>query len=333
MPWKGEHDPYRIWLSEIILQQTRVQQGRKYYVRFIDKYPTVCDLANAPLDDVLSLWEGLGYYSRARNLHHTAKHVCRELNGIFPDTMEGLLALKGVGPYTAAAIGSFAFGLPVPVLDGNSLRVISRFLGSSTPIDTSAGKSKVRTFLEKAIPEDRSGEFNQAIMDFGATVCKPRKPFCEKCPLKIHCRAYQEEEVEQLPVKSKKLKRKKRYFHYLYLNDEQSVLLDKRQSSDIWRGLYQLPMREKDKRSTLSSREICDLFNLPFTTDIEFYSHQKQQLTHQEITGYFYGANLPKGKVPNLGKRWVETKNLTKFAFPKLVRCFLDEKQLTLDVG
>lgn len=330
MPWKEELNPYKIWLSEIILQQTRVEQGRSYYERFISTYPDVEALAAAPLDDVLSLWEGLGYYSRARNLHFTARYVRDELQGEFPDTIKGLLELKGVGPYTAAAIGSFAFNIAEPVVDGNSLRVVSRYIGSTDAVDTTPGKRKVREFLEKSIPSEGPASFNQAIMDFGATVCTPSNPKCESCPLQPNCEAYQKDLTGYIPVKSKKLKRRKRYFHYLFIRNADAVGIQKRRSKDIWEGLYQLPLLEKERKGRLSSWEVIDLFQLTKEADIDHYKTQKQLLTHQEITAYFYGLETQLPSQHSSEIKWVKVDNLDKFAFPKVVRCFLEEKQLTL---
>lgn len=330
MPWKEELNPYKIWLSEIILQQTRVEQGRSYYEKFITTYPDVEALAAAPLDDVLALWEGLGYYSRARNLHYTARYVRDELKGEFPDNIKGLLELKGIGPYTAAAIGSFAFNIPEPVIDGNSLRVVSRYIGSTDAVDTSGGKRKVREFLKKRIPSEEPASFNQAIMDFGATVCTPSNPKCESCPLQSNCEAYLKEQTGYIPVKSKRQKRRKRYFHYLLIRNGDEIGIQKRVSKDIWEGLYQLPLVEKEGKGRMSSGQVKDHFLLTDQVDIDHYKSQKQLLTHQEITAYFYALEThhPARKQPEI--KWVKADNLDKFAFPKVVRCFLEEKQLTL---
>ena len=333
MPWKGEQDPYKIWLSEIILQQTRVEQGRKYYEQFLKHYPTVFALAEASIDEVLSLWEGLGYYSRARNLHFTARKVASEFNGVFPDTYEGLVQLKGIGPYTASAIASFAFDLPHPVVDGNSLRLVSRYTGSERPIDLPSGKNWVQDFLENAIPEERAAAFNQALMDFGATICKPRQVLCHQCPFSTDCNAYKEGRVDELPLKAKKVKRKKRDFHYIYLRRPYSICIEKRIAKDIWQGLYQLPMIERPSSRPLSETQVQQDFHLPKGSAIRFLSKKQQRLTHQDITGYFYEVHF---EAETWSKErdgiWVETKNLSTFGFPKLVRCFLEEKQLTLNI-
>jgi len=332
MPWKGEKDPYKIWLSEIILQQTRVEQGKSYYEKFLEHFPTVFALAEAPLDEVLSLWEGLGYYSRARNLHHTAQMI-QDNEGVFPNTYKELLKLKGVGPYTASAIASFAYGLPHPVVDGNSLRLVSRFTGSHRPIDTPSGKKWVQEFLDKAIPTDKAAAFNQALMDFGATVCKPKSPDCATCPLSSRCQALKEEAVAEIPVKAKQLKRKARVFHYLYLEQNGRLFICKRERKDIWQGLYELPMKEKQSTKPLAATAVKQIFLLPKGSAIRLLSKERQQLTHQDITGYFYSC---RGDISlwtsEYEGQWVETENLSTFGFPKLVRCFLEEKQLTLDI-
>ncbi|MEO1264044.1 MAG: A/G-specific adenine glycosylase, partial [Bacteroidota bacterium] len=228
LPWKGEKNPYLIWLSEIILQQTRVEQGLPYFEKFKKKYPTVKDLANAPEDEVMKMWEGLGYYSRARNLHAAAKFIADELNGTFPDTFHEILGLKGVGPYTAAAIASFAYGLPHAVVDGNVYRVLSRFFGIEEPIDTTAGKKLFAALAQELLDEKQAGNYNQAIMDFGATHCTPALPACTSCLMKSKCTAFQKNTVNKLPVKIKKTKRRQRFFNYLILNEKGNVFIKKR---------------------------------------------------------------------------------------------------------
>ncbi|MGL6267505.1 MAG: A/G-specific adenine glycosylase, partial [Chitinophagaceae bacterium] len=205
MPWKGEKDPYKIWLSEIILQQTRVEQGWDYYNRFIDAFPSVNDLANAPDQVVFKLWEGLGYYARCRNLLHTARTISTEYKGSFPETYDEIITLKGIGPYTAAAISSFAFGLPYAVVDGNVLRVLSRVFGIQDPIDGKKGKDALTDMAEKLLDKKSPGLYNQAIMDFGAVICKPALPLCDTCPVQRVCVAHKKRLVDKLPVKSQKI--------------------------------------------------------------------------------------------------------------------------------
>ncbi len=244
LPWKHIDDPYLVWLSEIILQQTRVDQGLAYYERFKATFPTVEDLAAATQDEVFKLWEGLGYYSRARNLHASAKFVAHNLNGIFPNTYKTLLQLKGVGPYTAAAVASFSFGLPHAVVDGNVYRVLSRFTNSATPIDSTEGKKEYALLAQQLLDQDQPALYNQAIMDVGATICTPKKPVCEQCPLIRKCAAYETGTIGERPIKVKKLTRKTRYFQFLLLKHPKGYLLQKREGKDIWQGLYQFPLLE-----------------------------------------------------------------------------------------
>ncbi len=249
LPWKGEKNPYLVWLSEIILQQTRVEQGLPYFEKFKAAYPTVTDLANAPEDEVMKLWEGLGYYSRARNLHAAAKHIANELEGKFPGTYEGIRLLKGVGPYTAAAIASFAFDLPHAVVDGNVYRVLSRCFGIEEPIDSTAGK-KLFAKLAQEILENAGtnpGSFNQAMMDFGATHCMPKVPKCGECPMQSKCIAFQKNRVDKLPVKSKKLVRRQRFFNYFLFHSEGKIFIKKRTGEDIWQNLYDFPLIESEE--------------------------------------------------------------------------------------
>ncbi|MEL6276643.1 MAG: A/G-specific adenine glycosylase, partial [Bacteroidota bacterium] len=248
MPWKGERDPYLVWLSEIILQQTRVEQGWTYFERFKENYPNIESLAAAEDKAVMKLWEGLGYYSRARNLLKAARVVVSEHKGQFPNTLSGLLSLPGIGPYTAAAIGSFAFNLPVPVVDGNVYRILSRFSADETPIDTTSGRKQFNKLAEAAFAKDQPARYNQAIMDFGALVCTPKRSQCNLCPLATKCMAKMAGKVYDLPIKSKKLKRRSRYFHYLVIrNHENQLLLSQRVEKDIWQELHQFILIETSK--------------------------------------------------------------------------------------
>ncbi|MGL5635915.1 MAG: A/G-specific adenine glycosylase, partial [Bacteroidales bacterium] len=237
LPWRNTTNPYFIWLSEIILQQTRVSQGMDYYLRFIDKYPTVIDLANAEEDEILRLWQGLGYYSRARNIHATAKYIRDFCAGVFPDTYKEVLALKGVGPYTAAAICSFAYRLPHAAVDGNVYRVIARLFALTEPIDSTDGKKLFAAYADELLDKDRPDLFNQAMMEFGAMQCVPQSPHCDVCPLQDNCLAYARDLVKDLPVKSSKTKVRPRYLHFFDFGSPDSVYLEKRGVTDIWRGL------------------------------------------------------------------------------------------------
>ncbi len=342
LPWKGEKNPYLIWLSEIILQQTTVRQGLPYYERFIETYPSVKALADAPEDEVMKLWEGLGYYSRARNLHATAKHIADNLNASFPNTYDEIIKLKGVGAYTAAAIASFAFDLPHAVLDGNVYRVLSRFFGIEMPIDSTQAKKIFTELANELLDKKRPANFNQAMMDFGATHCKPSNPKCKDCLLKTACYAFLHKKTSELPIKSKKLIKRDRFFNYLIINQGGSVFIKKRIEKDIWQNLYDFPLLET---GTL----IENLLNLPETrnfTDgtsrdsreggdnLQFLKKSqpyKQVLTHQNIYAVFWEFEADDTfllKDESFLK--VERKKLSTFAFPKVIDIFFNKKVLTL---
>ena len=242
-PWRDTTDPYFIWLSEIILQQTKTQQGLPYYLKFTKAFPTIIDLAKAKQDKVLKLWQGLGYYSRARNLHFTAKYIVENYDGVFPSNYHEILQLKGVGFYTAAAISSFCFGLPYAVVDGNVIRVLSRFFGIEDPYDTASGKKVYTNLAQDLLDRNHHAENNQAIMDFGASQCVPKSPKCILCPLNSDCVAYNTNSVHLFPVKSKKLKVKRRFLNYLLIQNKDAIILGKR-AEGIWKGLYDLPFIE-----------------------------------------------------------------------------------------
>ena len=329
MPWKGEKDPYKVWLSEVILQQTRVEQGLAYYERFIDAYPTITDLAMAPDDEVFKLWEGLGYYSRCRNLLQTARYVAYELNGIFPSTYPSILTLKGIGPYTAAAIASFAFNLPHAVVDGNVIRVLSRYFGIEEAVDLPATSKHMHQLAQELLDEMQPAAYNQAIMDFGATVCKPRQPRCEACPLRKSCSALKSNKVEQLPFKSKKLVRTQRFFHYIVFEYQHKVYVRKRADKDIWQGLFEFFLLETDRLMTaemiLASKEVKRIAGKGAAL-VNESMNMKQQLTHQEINGKFIHIRLispPKGLESMTA---VDLSAVRKLAFPKLIVSFMHEK-------
>jgi A/G-specific adenine glycosylase len=338
MPWKAISDPYQIWLSEIILQQTRVEQGLPYFERFVAAYPTVKDLAAAEDEAVMKLWEGLGYYSRARNLLKAARMVSADYGGAFPDTYSGLRALPGVGPYTAAAIASFAFGRQVAVLDGNVFRILARFYNDATPIDTGKGRKHYQELVDIALGDAEARLFNQAIMDFGALVCTPKKASCIICPLAKDCGALAGETVYNLPVKEKKLKRRTRYFHFLILEDEdERVVVEQRAEKDIWQSLYQFPLVETAapglETSALASHPNWPE-NLP-AGDLRFMKRSaptKHQLTHQTIIAVFHHfswANMPE---EISGKITIKNKLFKKYAFPRVITRYLAEKSLLLDL-
>jgi len=331
LPWKHIKDPYKIWLSEIILQQTRAEQGLPYYVKFIKHYPTVTKLANANENEVLKLWQGLGYYSRARNLHYTAKFIANELKGKFPNNYSELLKLKGVGPYTAAAIASFAYNLPHAVVDGNVNRVISRFYGVKLPIDEAAGRKQIEEISNKNIIKTQPAEYNQAIMDFGATLCKPANPFCETCPMQTNCYAFKNNMVGELPLKVKKIKKKTRYFNYLVFEAGNGTYMHKRTDNDIWRNLYEFPLLESSK--VLKPKAVKDYLKTHFN-DINFIKMlptitTKHLLTHQTIHVAFYKIKV--GELLNNKPNLILTNdaNFKKFAIPRVIDWYLSENNLS----
>ncbi len=323
MPWKGEKDPYKIWLSEIILQQTRVEQGLEYYKKFIYTYPTVTKLAFAPIDDVLKLWEGLGYYSRCRNLHHTACYIAFELDGKFPSTYIELLKLKGVGAYTAAAISSFAFNEPRAVVDGNVQRVLSRYFGITTPIDSTNGKKLYADLAQSLIDVDQPASYNQAIMDFGATICKPQQPLCDSCPFIKDCQAYAHDQVRSLPVKEKKLIRKIRYFNYFIIETPSGIMVRKRESKDIWNGLNEFFLVESDAPLKDPAATISKTLSTGVKT-VHQISSYRQLLTHQEIKGTFYKVNLEEAPEKD-GYNFISREQISRIAFPRIINQFLSE--------
>ncbi|MCE7922387.1 MAG: A/G-specific adenine glycosylase [Haliscomenobacteraceae bacterium CHB4] len=342
LPWKGEDDPYKIWLSEIILQQTRVEQGLPYYQKFVAKYPDIKALAAAPEDEVLKLWEGLGYYSRARNLRATAKFIAGERNGKFPDTYETIRALKGVGDYTAAAIASFAFNLPHAVLDGNVFRVLARYFGIETPTDTPAAKKEFASLAQELLDPARPGEFNQALMDFGATHCTPSQPKCPACPMQPHCVAFRQKKVALLPVKSKTLEKKDRYFVYLVAYFQGSTFVRKRTGKDIWQNLWEFPLLELPEFPA-DNRDLELLMRKEFhpsqaVSEIRYSKPYRQTLTHRLVTAVFCEIFFPDDtpaevfeRQPFAGCQRVTRAELKKnIAVPRIIDRFLQERALTL---
>lgn len=326
MPWKGEKDPYKIWLSEIILQQTRVEQGWNYYHRFIAAYPNIKELALADDKQVFKLWEGLGYYSRCRNLLATARYIYQEHNGIFPTSYELILQLKGVGSYTAAAIASFAYNLPYAVVDGNVYRVLTRIFGITDAIDSHIGKKKINELALQLMDKRLPGIYNQAIMDFGATICKPVTPLCLECPFKKECIAFTHNKIEQLPVKNKKLKTKNRTFYFFLIQYQNKIALRERQEKDIWQHLHEFPLIELgmennvDEAITLAQEKGWlhknDTIKMMSTT-------YKQKLTHQTIYGIFITIDATKKPKGLMGYEWANLKAIHTYSFPKIINDFL----------
>ncbi len=326
MPWKGEKDPYRIWLSEIILQQTRVEQGWAYYEKFIQTFPDIQSLAAAPDQQVFKLWEGLGYYSRCRNLLFTARTIVNDYNGRFPTNHKEVLALKGIGPYTAAAICSFAYNAPYAVVDGNVERVLSRYFGIDTPIDSPAGKKAFTALAQSLLPINQSARFNQAIMDFGAVLCKPQQPLCVTCPLQQECMAFRQNRQQQLPVKAKSLTLKHRWFYFFLVKWRGKYFITQRGAKDIWRELYQFPLIETAKR--VPEKQVVKQFRTIDATEknytVEYISDELQQkLSHQHIHVRFIHLHysktppLPSGYLPVLAAE------LSQYPFPILLKKYI----------
>lgn len=332
LPWKTNRDPYAIWLSEIILQQTRVNQGLPYYLKFIRTYPDVHQLADANIDDVLKLWEGLGYYSRARNLHFTAKVVSRELKGKFPETLQEMLKLKGIGPYTASAILSFAFDKVHAAVDGNAYRIVSRYLGITDAIDEAATKKDIETWLNKNISKERPGDFNQAMMDLGSSICTPKNPKCDLCPFQKNCKANKYELTAIIPYKSKIITKKERYLHYFILKDNKNnTLIRKRAGKDIWASLHEFPLLEKDNGGKLTSAMVKKYIST-FISDAKdcMQVHSSEEfvhlLTHQKIRARFYEFKVKSLKNKHIPAEWnlVNLENISTFAFPKLIQSYIE---------
>lgn len=326
MPWKGISDPYKIWLSEVMLQQTRVEQGMGYYNRFIREFPTVHSLAQSPENQVFKLWEGLGYYSRCRNLIATAKKVSFELGGRFPTTREGLLSLKGVGPYTAAAIGSFAFGLPLAVLDGNVIRVISRFMGITEPTDLPEVKKNMEVLAQELLDEKNPAVYNQAIMDFGAVICKPQQPNCGGCPLKKKCIAFNKGLQSAIPHKSKRVRSQVRYLNYLILEYNGRQLVRKRVGKDIWKDLYEFILLEQDEPQDMKFLQNLTNWGLkPSKVSkqvIDVSDEIIHQLTHRKINCRLIHIKIDQS-VHLEGYEWKTKNAIRHLPFPRLITRYL----------
>ena len=312
LPWRETKDAYAIWLSEVILQQTRIAQGMSYWERFMAQWPTVNDLAAATEDEVLKAWQGLGYYSRARNLHTAAQQVV-ELGG-FPQTFKELKTLKGVGDYTAAAIASIAFGEPVAVVDGNVYRVLSRYFGIDTPIDSTEGKKEFQALAQSLLPINEPADYNEAIMDFGATQCTPNSPHCSACPLCETCVAFREQRINELPVKSKKVKQRERHFTYLYIEYEGKIAIHQRGAGDIWQGLWEFPQAEQ----LTSSKDSV------WKNEAQLLQKGvKHILTHQILLADIY-LWRPKHRPQLLSEFiWIEKQDLENYALPRLIEILI----------
>ena len=327
LPWRNYTNPYTIWLSEIMLQQTRVAQGLPYFIRFTNAFPTVFDLANADEEEVLKLWQGLGYYSRARNLHKTAKKIAFEFNGEFPKTYNDLLHLKGIGEYTAAAIASFAYNESVPVVDGNVYRVLSRYFDMETDISSAAAKKEFTQLAAELLPKGEANLFNQAIMEFGALQCVPKNPNCGICVFNDSCIGFQKKKIAQLPVKSKKTKVTKRYFNYLVFSDENNkTIISKRNQKGIWHNLYEFPLLETEKAES-DTTVLALIENQSFVKnvvlEIQLFNPEAivHKLSHQHLTVKFW-----KVKVEGTLDDGMDCKSAAEFPFPVLIYNYISNQ-------
>lgn len=325
LPWRSTRDPYKIWLSEIILQQTRVVQGMPYYQRFLETFPNVDDLASASEEKVLKLWQGLGYYSRARNLHATAKMVVEDYDGVFPKTYKGLKSLKGVGDYTASAIASICFDLPEPVVDGNVYRVLARYFGVDLPINSSEGTKYFKELAREVMDTKNIRDYNQGIMEFGAIQCAPKKPYCLHCPLQDSCVALKENKVDVLPVKLNKTKIKNRYFNYLvFLDGEENTLLEQRKGRGIWQNLYQFPLLESEKElhEEEMEKKLTHGNGFPEMESLSLHNNDiiTHKLSHQHLHTKFW--ILKTGQLLENGISWQKIK---AFPVPVLIADFIQK--------
>lgn len=321
LPWRNTTNPYHIWLSEIMLQQTRVAQGLPYYIAFTSVFQTVFDLANASEESVLKLWQGLGYYSRARNLHFTAKYIASELNGVFPDNYKDLLKLKGIGEYTAAAIASFSYNEAVPVVDGNVFRVLSRYFNIETDILSASAKKEFTLLASELISKENPALFNQAIMEFGALQCVPKSPNCNVCVFNESCSALQFKKVNLLPVKIKKLKIKNRFLHYLYVFDNKNkTYVNQRLDKGIWQNLYEFPLIETE--NTVTDDELLTLIEEKFENikTITFLENESiiHKLTHQHLNIKFWKVHLD-----TIFDNGLDFSDLNKLPFPIVLHNFI----------
>lgn len=333
LPWRDTSDPYPIWLSEIMLQQTRVEQGLPYWARFTTTFPTVTDLAKAPEEQIMRMWQGLGYYSRARNLHAAAKQIATDFNGKFPANYKDIRNLKGIGDYTAAAIASFSFNLPHAVVDGNVYRFLSRLFGIETPIDSTEGKKIFAELAEKLLDKKEPGLHNQAIMEFGAIQCKPSNPYCGDCPFAQNCIGLKNKQVNVLPVKSKKTKVRDRHFHFIIIQDGTKTIVYKRVLKDIWQGLYQFPLIEIEAKKSLQPEEVISFAQEVAGNEdlvlIKKSSQIKHLLSHQTLHCYFWwmSANKLNKNKASSGYEVINIKHLDHIGMPQLIVKYLSENE------
>lgn len=327
LPWRNTKDPYLIWLSEIILQQTRVEQGMPYYLRFSEKYPDIKSFAAASEDEILNLWQGLGYYSRGRNMLKTAQKIMSDHQGIFPHQYKDLITLTGIGEYTAAAISSFSSNEAKAVVDGNVYRLLSRYFGIETPINTGKGKKQFQEIADQLIDDQNAAEYNQAIIEFGALKCKPKNPDCPTCPFQTSCYAFKHQKIHELPVKLKTLKIKERFFYYFLIVKNGKVLMKRRNNVDIWAGLHDLPLIEHSEELELKELLTHQDFKRWFSEDViiqHISKPIKHILTHQRIFGTFIEiSHINEDIVKENNWLWLNINDLENYAQPKLIFAFI----------
>lgn len=327
LPWRNTSDPYLIWLSEIILQQTRVDQGLPYYLKFAEHFPDVASFAAADEDTILKLWQGLGYYSRGRNMLKTAQNVVQNYNGAFPTSYKELIKLTGIGEYTAAAISSFSVNEARAVVDGNVYRLLARLFGISTPINSTEGKKTFQKLADSLLDKDKAGEHNQAIIEFGALQCRPKNPQCDTCPFFASCYARKENQINELPVKLKTLKIKERHFYYFVIVKENKILLNRRANDDIWAGLHDFPLIESAHALTHEELLAHENFKNWFGDEKVIFSMSgpvKHILTHQRIFGTFIESSGIKEDIAEKhGWFWIDLDDLSHYGQPKLIFAFL----------
>lgn len=331
LPWRNTNDPYLIWLSEIILQQTRVNQGLSYYNKFTERFPNVSSLADAQEDEVLKLWQGLGYYSRARNIHATAKLIMEKHNGVFPAQYKDVLALKGIGEYTAAAICSFAYNDAYAVVDGNVFRVLSRVFGIETAIDSTTGKKEFTALANELLNKKDPATHNQAIMEFGALQCLPQQPDCANCVLNEFCVAYLTDSVSKFPLKSQKTKQRNRYFNYIFIEEGEFTYINKRGPKDVWQNLYELPLIETENPLSLDEllqheefKQLVNVFNSIEIANNVFQT--KHILSHQRIFAKFYQIKIDKPTELLSKFLKIKTSTLGEYPVSRLTEIFLNQR-------
>lgn len=334
LPWRGTKDPYLIWISEIIMQQTRIQQGLPYYLRFVKRFPDIFHLAEAPIEDVLLIWQGLGYYSRARNMHEAAKNICNSYNGIFPTHSKDLLKLKGIGSYTAAAIASFCFGEKIPAIDGNVNRVIARIFDINEPVNTGKGITIIKKLAEEMLSNNEPGTFNQAMMDFGSAVCVPSTPHCPDCPVKPNCLSFENQTMAERPVKVKNQKIKLRYFIYVLFMNQNKTLIVQRIKNDIWNSLFEFPLWEFSEPATvdslLKSERFKSIVSGIDSAKMKIFTMPAHKLSHQTIYSQF--VIIETDALPSLmGSAEVHLNELEHYAFPTLIINFLTQYKKEID--